>query len=536
MVFGLELFNTAHRRSRFDFQDSSVIARLESLVPVIGNTLYSNQQQVIIPGLKAASAIVKCPLKAIDKSLPVFIRQIIDIIKQVGSTDSDTVQTALKTLATILRDRPKAQVKEKDLIFMLELLAPDLEEPTRQQSVFTILRAVVARKFIVPEIYDIMDKTSDIMITNQSPQVQEVARGVLLQFLLEYPQGKGRLRNHMTFLAKNLSYVYESGRKSVMELLSAVLAKFNPDLLKEYSDLLFVALVMVIANDESAKCREMASEIVKNLFLRLEENQRRVILSHVHSWAVQHAQPQLCRVSSQVYGIITDLLQKDVAQHAQLILNDLDAILEVSGQSLEEASLANLDVEWQIPYHALSALSKLLEACPYFITEDDKVRWPVIASHLLFPHAWVRIASCRLIGVLYAEVPASTPRPDHVGGWPLSRLGMEDVAKKMCLQLRSQNLDATLGLQIVKNLFYIAKCFASFEAASLQVSEDDEDDEESEDGGADDPNPGDNDDLQHPLSWLFSKLSYQARSAHIARRNKSFSHVGGYLVVQLTAS
>lgn len=100
-------------------------------------------------------------------------------------------------------------------------------------------------------------------MANQSAQVQELCRGVLLQFLPDYPQGKGRLRKQMTFLAKNLSYVYESGRKSVMELLAAVFIKFEVSLTREYADLLFVALLMVIANDDSAKCREMVSELIK---------------------------------------------------------------------------------------------------------------------------------------------------------------------------------------------------------------------------------------------------------------------------------
>ncbi|KAH8088968.1 armadillo-type protein [Cristinia sonorae] len=534
VVFGLELFNTAHRRGRFDFQDAAIISRLESMVSVIGNTLYSNQQQVIIPGLKAASAIVKCPLKSIEKSLPVFVRQIIDIIKNVGSTDSEAVQNAFKALATILRDQPKAQVKEKDLIFLLELIGPDLEEPTRQQAVFTMLRAIVVRKFVVPEIYDLMNKTSEIMVTNQSPQVQELARGVLLQFLLEYPQGKGRLRNHMTFFAKNLSYVHESGRKSVMELLNAVLTKFNPDLLREFSDLLFVALVMVIANDDSAKCREMASEVIKGLFMRLEDNQRRVILSHVHSWSIQHSQPQLCRVSSQIYRIIIDLLQQDVAQHAHLILTDLNAILQVSANSLEEASLdegADLDIEWQIPYHALNALTKLLEVCPDLATAEHKVQWPHIISHLLFPHPWVRTASCRLQGVLFTAVPVVAPRTDLPEDSPFSRFGMEDVAKKLCLQLRSQNLDGPLGLLIVKNLFFIGKCFSELEAAKKGAKEEEDDDsededEESGDEAEDEGEPQDN--TRHPLSWLFSKLSYQIRAAQIARRNKSSSSEGWY--------
>ncbi|KAI0090560.1 armadillo-type protein [Irpex rosettiformis] len=539
IVFGLELFITAHRRSRFDFQDPTVISRLEPMVPVIGNTLYSKHMQVLIPGLKATSAIVKCPLKSIAKSLPVFIRQMIDIVKQTGSTESDVVQTAFKCLATVLRDQPTAQVKEKDLIFLLELLSPDLEEPERQASVFTMLRAIVARKFVVPEIYDLMERVSEIMVTNQSPQVQELCRGVLLQFLLEYPQGKGRLRNNMTFLAKNLSYIHESGRKSVMELLNAILSKFNPDLIREFSDLLFVALVMVVANDESSKCREMASELIKNLFSRLEEPQRRVVMSHIHTWASQqHSQPLLARVSSQIYSILIDHLQTEVAPYVSAILEDLNAIITSSANSFEEATIAededtmDLDVEWQIPYHALTTLTKLLRIQPELAAQTDKITWPHVVSLLLFPHAWVRTASCRLLGMLFAAVPATAPQSSLPDDSPFSVVGMEDTAKKLCLQLRGDTLDAVLGVQVVKNLFYIGKCFKSLEEESVQgqqngdEEDEDENDEEDEEGEADDNEQVDKDTdepKRHPLAWLFSKLSYQARSAHIARRNKSSS-------------
>jgi len=228
------------------------MAHLESMVAVIGNTLYGDNSHVLIQGLKTSASIVRCPLKNVDKSLPVFICQSIDIIKRMGSTESEVVQTALKSLATIIRDRSSAQVKEKDLLYLLELLAPDLEDPSHWAAVFAILRAIVAHKLVIPEIYDLMDKVLEIMVTNQSLQVQELCCGVLLQFLLDYPQEKGRLRNQMTFLAKNLSYVYESGQKSVMELLSAVILKFDTLLIMEYAVMFFVALVMVIVNNDSS--------------------------------------------------------------------------------------------------------------------------------------------------------------------------------------------------------------------------------------------------------------------------------------------
>ncbi|KAJ7931499.1 armadillo-type protein [Mycena leptocephala] len=469
-------FNTALRRNRLDFHDPEIIRRLESMVVVIGNTLYSVASPVLVFGLRAAAGIIKCPLKSLAKSLPVFVQQTIDIVKQAGNTESEVVQVAFKSLAVMLRDGPAVEVKEKDLVYLLELLTPDLEEPSRQAS-----------------IYDVMDKVADIMVTSQSPQVQELCRSVLLQFLLDYPQGKGAS--------------YESGRKSVLELLGAVLAKFEAGLVREYVDLLFVALVM------------MAAQLIKTLFSRLDDERRRVILSHLHSWASQSAQPQLTRVSSQVYGLVVDVMEANALPYIPGILEDIDASLQRSCQQLaavennEEDSM-EVDLEWQVPYHSLVVFSKILRVFPGLVTDSEKVKWDPVVAHLLYPHAWVRTASCRLLGTLFTTVPPAPPQ--ELESSPVSSLGLRDVATKLCTQLKSEHLDESLSLQVVKNLFYLGKCFY---AVPISTSEELEDEKSASNG---EEEIQDGKDL-NPLPWLFSKLSYQIRSAHIARRNRSFS-------------
>ncbi|KAJ3868344.1 armadillo-type protein [Lentinula novae-zelandiae] len=512
VVFGLDLLNTALRRNRFNFQDTSVLS--------LGNTLYSTSSPVLVSGLKTVAGLVKCPLKTHGRSLPVYIRQILDILKQVGSTESEVAQTALKTLSTVFRDGPSVDVKETDLAFLLDIVAPDLEDPSRQSSVFAILRAVVARKFVVPEIYDIMDKVSEIMVTNQSAQVQELCRTVLLQFLLDYPQGKGRLRNQMTFFTKNLSYEYESGRKSVLELLGAIVTKFQTGLIQEYSDLLFVALVMTIANDDSSKCREMAAHLINALFVRLNERKRSEMMSHLHTWCSQHTQPPLVRVTAQVYGLIVDALQNEIASFAPTILKNLRSSLEHSSSQLEnfdDDSMA-VDLEWQLPYHSLTTLAKLAKVFPELILQSKDVDWSSIANHLLFPHSWVRTASSRLLGTFFSSATIQTPSPSDPNApfSPLSSSGMKTVAQKLCQQLKSEHLDDSLSLQTVKNLFFIGRCYATIPFLTDSISdiaqeEDPDDHEVAEDNTTVSQQ-------NHPLPWMFSKLSYQMRSALIAKR------------------
>src|SRR5207245_1317268 len=124
--------------------------------------------------------------------------------------------------------------------------------------------------FVTPEVYDLVEQIANIMVTSQSAQVREMCRHVYLQFLLDYPQGRGRLKNQMSFLIKNLDYVYESGRESVMEMLNVIFIKLDDGILGEFSEMFFMALVICVVNDDSAKCREMAAALLKSLLHRMD--------------------------------------------------------------------------------------------------------------------------------------------------------------------------------------------------------------------------------------------------------------------------
>lgn len=376
----------------------------------------------------------------------------------------------------------------------------------------------MARKFVAPEIYDLMDKVAEILVTNQSSNVREVCRAIYLQFLLDYPQGRGRLKSSLAFLAKNLSFQHESGRLSVLELLNAILTKFATGLLQESADLFFVGLVMVIANDESTRCREMAAELIKILFTRVDKEVKDVLLAMLHAWSGKKEQPQLCRTAVQLFGVAIEALGDDGGKEAAgPILEVLAEVLEESQERLQEAeeggeAYMELDTDWQLPYQALQSLSHVYKSFPALVSPDQdrssRQLWGAVRGHLLFPHIWIRTSSARLLGSLYASSASYLARTDLPDDHPLSTPALLDAAQKACLQLKSPLLSETLAMQIVKNLFFAAKCFDARRAVSTEEEDVDEDGEGAEDG---------EERQADPLRWLFTRLSYQARQAHITR-------------------
>ncbi|WVR04081.1 hypothetical protein IAU60_001080 [Kwoniella sp. DSM 27419] len=508
-VFGLDLFVTAFRRGKFDFDDVAILSRLGPMVNAIGNTLYSPAANVLTLALKASAAIVRCPVPQVEAALPVFVNNIFKIIKAAGGTaEGEVAQTALKTLAVILRDLKTSQVTETQLRFLLEVISPDLEEPDRQSAIFTILRSIIGRKFVVPEIYDLMERVSSIMVTSQSTQVQELCRGSVMAFLLDYPQGKGRLKTQMTFFARNLEYTYEAGRMSVLEVLSAVFTKFSDELVEEYADMFFVALVVVLANDESAKCRAAAAELLKVLWKRLDEGRQSKMVEVLKSWVGKRSENAvLGSAALGVFGLLVEVSDGD--ELIEQLVQVVQPVLVESARRLAAAERSDdaVFLDHALPHQALSAAAKAVTRSTSAVGD---LPWESITAHLLFPHSWVRYDAARLLANLLssdAERAAETLGEDE----------LLDIARKGCLVLRGSQdqdgenapVDGKLADEVVKVLYNTAKHWA----AAAKLAEEDVD--AVSDAGAD-AAEGD-ETKKNPLSWLMSRMSFLARHLIVSR-------------------
>lgn len=528
VAFGLDVLNGAFRKNRFDLSDEATVSRLDPLITLVGNTLFAEDAQILDRALRVVSSLIRCPLASIEKASSVLVKQMISILQNMGGTASDLSQTTIRTLATLIRDRKTLELSEEQLSTLVQIVTPDLEEPDQQAALFSLLRAVVSRKFASPEVYDLMDRVAEILVASQSHNTREVCRSIYLQFLLDYPQGKKRLSTCLHFLVKNLGgYVHESGRISALELVNAILSKFGNDLLDQYADLFHIALVMALANDESAKCRSMAAENCKILYGRVSSEVRQRFLDTIVTWGQQEGSPDLQKVSAQASGLVVvafrgkdkvEALASQVLPVLVLIVTKTARRLsepseDVAAQESEEAEDPTLDITWQPAYQSLASLQKILSISSISLAKLGGDFHQALRTLLLYPHTWVRLASSRLLGSIYSLAPEQPPVDDLI-----------EAASASATQLQSKHLDDALALQIVKNLFFIGKRFARGSENEVPQADgkDDAQDIPLEDmaEGADSlglvrPSPTSN-----PFHWLFVKLSHRARVAHQMKPSK----------------
>ncbi|CAJ0900983.1 2569_t:CDS:10 [Entrophospora sp. SA101] len=512
--FGLSIFLAALKRNKFNTSSEEQLKMIEPLVRIIGNAMCSKHQSINIFAIKIVCIFCKLKLKSLESDMPAIIKQTFVLIRSSDNTSTELVQNCFKLLTVIIRDCKKIEFKESHLAFIIDLIKPDIEEPQRQSTTFSLIRAIISRKFIMPEIYDLMQTISEIMVTSQAATTRDLSRQLLFQFLMDYPQGRGRLKNQINFLIKNLNYTFENGRLSVMEMLNLIFTKFSNDILMEYAELFFLELVMSLVNDESDKCGEMSSALIKLLLKKMDEQRLKNVYVLLKKWFDQLENKSLQRMSLQVYGLVIEAFGDKFKKHIPELLEMLETSLNISLELFESTTAViesngddsmniDIDIDWEVRYYALSTFTKLVKSFPYVVySEKTKVIWSLIDKHILYPHVLIQLSSSKLLGTYFSNINPETMimAGTNIKCDYLDRNTLKKLAIKFSDQLKNESLGKELATQIDKN--------------NTKIDHDESNKK--------------NENLKPTLYWLFKRLSYQVRFASLKPDDTDFQRLSIY--------
>lgn len=423
------------------------------LVPILGDCLVSDIDELRIPALRLLGRIVSLPIASVEEGVDVFLDQALRYIKESPLTKSELCQASLKFLSLLLRDRKSFIPPDNIIIYLLERIRPDLEEPDRQGVSFSLIRAILSRRLIIPEVYDIMIPISNIMITNQSNAVRDATRALYLQFLLDYPQGRDRLKKQISFLVKNLQYEHESGRQSVMEVLHQIISKFGDELLQPIILDLFVGLLLPLANDESKTCREMASRLIGSLIENADEERSKAIRTMTRLWANQGDKASLLKATLHVYRILLEQGSKD-AEDADFCIECVKSIISSNSNGMKSTPM------WEIIDGALQLLIELSKKFPDRVFAAEKGdMWIMIRNALASESTSIRLLSAKLYGIVFARSESFDNGDLKVESVTLTVQNLIALAREFLVQIKSEQSTAQIGLQAVKDLVFLGRHF-----------------------------------------------------------------------------
>ncbi|KAH3901068.1 Utp20p SCDLUD_002542 [Saccharomycodes ludwigii] len=431
--FSLDLLRTALTRH----SNLVNMSYLEGFMPLLREAIESEDEGVVISALRVFMVLVKIEFS--ENSEPIFktcARKVLTIIKDSPSTSSELCQIGLKYLSAFIRYKD-IQLKNTALSYVLTRLLPDFNEPNKQGLAFNFLKALVAKHVMLPELYDVMDTVSEIMVANHSEEIRDVSRSVFYQFLVEYDQSRGRLEKKFKFLVSNLEYPSPAGKQSVMELIGLILNKANEDLLDSLSSSFFVSLANVAVNDDSPKCREMATTVISALLKKVGPKKAATIEKYIIAWLKQSSREEFLGFGLRIYKIYLTSIGLGFNK-------ELNKLAESRVKSVIENSGVGSENSWSLLYVALSIFSIYVTKDAAVYTENYHLIWTNVIDCLLYPHPWVRVSASRLVNWLVDNLENF--------GTIFSDYELQTIAYKIFRQLGAPAVSEALAEVSVKTL------------------------------------------------------------------------------------
>lgn len=479
--FALDLLRSNLQRH----QNLLTVENLHGLLPLIGDALIGQQDDVKTSGFRLLSAIIRLPIQELADNAALYVKEAVHVVENASNTNADGPQAALKLVASVIREMPTVELRRRDLEYLLHKVIPDLEEPDRQGSSFNLIKAVMSREvksqtFELPEIYEMADKINVMMVSNHSQSARDVARGVYVHFLLEYPQTKKRWEKQLKFLAENLEYHYPEGRQSVMEAINILISKLNPERAQEPISWFFLPVVLRLANDENEHCRDMAGALLAQLFSKAANVEKSKMLQSMRDWIGQTDEPALTTTGMQAYGLFLQAVgpEKEAAH------------IRTSIENVLLADDGNILIGNELRLQALKLFSKLVAAAPATTMTQKQARlWSFVRAMLPNIDSEMQSTAASLVSAWFQDVMTASSNPElklHkmplMGsyGLQLDKATMIELLKSFVRTLR--RLDAAPappGPATVRNLLFLARCFDA-NKAEIDISSNTKVDSESD--------------------------------------------------------
>jgi U3 small nucleolar RNA-associated protein 20 len=451
--FGLSIFLTFLKK-----EDGKIsLSLLDPFVDIMGSLIYSVHDSVLSQVLKIWCILVNSRLPRLELVAPVILKRVIKIITNSAALDSELSQMALRLLSTLIREGHAESLSQNQIAAILSILKPNLDEPSKQSFVFGIVQSIISTKIICDEVYDIMDEIMRNMIVNQTESIRNVCRLTFIKFILTYPHGQSKLDKLVGFVVKGLEYEYESGRLTILEVINDLVEKFSTAILGEYFEMIFMALTLDIINDESSKCKEVASAVLKRLLQRASNSQLDKMMTVINSWNENSSNDMLQNSSLLIYGIMIESCLAQMEDRKLDIVKRAALVLENADRNSQESSLTMSadEMDWIKLYYAILLFSKAMLHFPDVAIGEISLK--NLKELLLHGHQWVRSITGKLFGQVFSYFNLTSESDPVLKDCFNNGQFMTGLGKIFCSQLDSNLSDEEYSLQVVKNLVFVSK-------------------------------------------------------------------------------
>lgn len=518
--FGLRLIYFLLKHEKLKESGEDVRPLIDPVIPLFKSCLSSEHVKLSIISLQCLSWLLRIDLPSLRDNIADITSSIFGLLHKFAAAglskgdNFDLVVAAFKAVAVLVRDVKYHTLSQEQLKALLLYAEQDLSDANKHATAFALLKAILSRKLVVPEIHDVMDKVATLSITSDLPHVRVQARVVFHQFLMDYPLGK-KLEGHLSFYLSQLNYELQPGRESALEMVNSVITSFPVHVLSNHSGLFFLMLGARLVNDDAPECRKMVAQCINKMLGRLSKNDRDRLFNISLLW-LRDKQVSHRRLAAQLCGIfvvceketfrshLSDLLPAVIAQFSYNATEEVNhepgKFVRAPSKSVETPTIKSRHTEDlnseeicnetkknisetekmrdHHVYQTLQLVIKICNYCPSWLSDSEFSDHVYnLTEHtqalLAHPHEWVRLSAAQILthilNSLDMESLANSVNEDSttaVKTQDKSKLGffVENATSKLRSMILDHCAQFTPGvevgqlllLQVVKNLVIFA--------------------------------------------------------------------------------
>lgn len=443
-------------------EDLNTSANMTGFLPIIGDALVAGQEELRTAAMKLLATIIRLPIAELDQNASIYVKQAVEILSTASSMTSSPCRAALELVTAVLREKSSTTVREIDIARVIKAVKTDIDEPDRQGIIYKFVRTVLTRKIVVTEVYELMDATRNVMVTNADRNVRDSARSAYIQFILGYPQGQERWHRQTVFLLKNLEYQFPSGRQSVMEALHQLLIKVPEEVFAELATTVLAALVLLQIKDTDQACCQMAEILTAKLFERAQDEQLAHFLASMDTWLNNVEKPIMQIAALRCWRTYL---------RARVVPNENCGSL--LGKIVVLLTSKDPQISPQLLKAVLDTWTEIVETKPDIaFAGSSSLIWENVQKCIADPDYTIQEAGANLIGAWFSHLASSMSKSD-VGlkslplhgsaGSKLDAAGMRELCHTSLRSLMALSIDVPENLrdQTVRNLLFLGRCFAA---------------------------------------------------------------------------
>ncbi len=580
VLFGLSLLHSCLKKSKVDSKDPQALAMTDPFVPMLAYCIMTcENNDVILLSLKLLGHFLYWDLPSLKRYQRKIASNVMKLLAQYGgvlSSNHEVTHGCFKALTLLfdkhvlsedaspqllsphetskdlsfeqgnlstnnkrgLKDENRLPLSHEQMKVLISMLFLSVTSTEHHNSTFSLIKAIVSRRFLSAEFYDLMEKLLELSVQSLKVGVRQHASNIFMKFLLTYPLNHKRLLQHLQQIVLNIKYEYEEGRMSGIKLLDIVIGKLPLPLLKNHGNIFFFPLILQLVNDESNSCREAVAHVITILFQRSSMDQLQTYYDYIKQWFLDKKESgaALRRTSAQLMGFFVEIradffvgrknkLSIELSDMIQSVLQS-ELAVNRTRQAEQFVTTTSLTTEhWETAYFCLICLEKMLMQKSFFTALSVDVRiLALIIDCMIFPHPWVQQVSCRIIWLYLQGVDTAALKDVMVTSsssfssgssiqsscvFALRKVLLFDVAKNVCVQLNfaeDQYNESHVVLSI-KILTWISLRMSSVPQLFYKEGE---------------YVTAENDKRQDPLLWLFTRLANISKEKGIMRRSAVF--------------